>query len=415
MSNAKFNRTIGFTIQIFPNLEQQYIFDKYFGVSRYIYNWTIDKEKEEYESNSGFLSAYSLYKILSDEKKDKDWLNEFDGTSLKLRISDGIRAYKRFFDRKTKYPRYKSKKDSTQMFCVRSDRLRIREGIIRIPSIGWIKCGNLPDKNIIGDHAQCADNSVSLRWYYDARIHKNGNNYYLSFTMDIDETPEVNFKSLTKYPRKIFHNSKSIGIDLGCKGRNWIVDSNGIKVSLPVMEKENKKIKRFQKILSRKLRARTKHNDISNNAKKIINKINNYYRRKTNKRRAVMYDYISHNILAKNPESVVIEDIVVSELLKTKKDGLSNKRRADFNQRIFDSALYEFRTVLEYKTRVHNIPLVIADKFYPSTQICSVCGSRNKIGTRTVYKCEHCGNTMDRDLNAACNLSNYNQLEYSIS
>ena len=406
MANANFARTIGFTIQLFPNIEQQNIFDKYFGVSRYMYNWTIDKENEEYENNNGFLSSYSLYALLKDEIKAKHWLIEYDNSSLKLRISDDVRAYRKFFDKKVRHPKYKSKKDSSQMFCVRSDRLRIRENSIRVPSIGWVKSGSVPNENIIGDHQQCSDPSVPTRNYYNARIHKTGDRYYISFTMDIDETPEVDFHSLDRYPRKLFSDSNTIGIDLGCKGINWIMDSNGNRVKLPNMDKENKKIKHFQKILARKMRSRTKDGCISNNAKKVINKINKYNRRKTNKRKSIMYDYISHEILEKNPKSVIIEDIVVSELFKKSKKE-SRKKRARFNQRVLDSALYEIRTTLEYKLKAHNIPLIIADKYFPSTQICSVCGSRNKIGANSTYKCDKCGNIIDRDYNAAINLSNY--------
>lgn len=412
MPNATFDRTAGFTIRLFPTEEQKNIFDEYFGVSRYIYNWAIDKEQEEYLNTGGFISAYSLFSDLSKIKETKDWMKKFDSTALKLRISDAINAYRKFFKKKVRHPRYKTKKDSAQMFCVRSDRLRIQESEIRIPSIGWIKCGKLPNPNIIGDHSQCSSD-MPVRYYYDSRIHKSGDIYYISFTMDIDESPDIDFQSLNRYPRKIFADSESIGIDLGCKRKNWIVDSNGNKISLPDTDKEDKKIKHFQKVLARKFRSRTKNDYISNNANKVINTLNKYYRRKKNKRKAKLYDYISHEILSRNPSRVVIEDISVSELI-SHNNFESKKAKRRFNQNVFDSSFREIRDILEYKLRAHNIPLVIADKYYPSTKTCSNCGSKNIIGPSSVYSCPHCGMTMDRDLNASINLSKYDE-QYSYS
>ena len=103
-------------------------------------------------------------------------------------------------------------------------------------------------------------------------------------------------------------------------------------------------------------------------------------------------------------------------MLIPKSDDISCKHRERHNGNIYDSVLYKVRTIIEYKAKSNNIPVLYADREYPSSQLCSCCGHRQKIGTSRVYKCPVCGNEIDRDDNAALNLKNvayydFNQYE----
>ncbi|MFV0343893.1 MAG: RNA-guided endonuclease InsQ/TnpB family protein [Anaerocolumna sp.] len=98
------------------------------------------------------------------------------------------------------------------------------------------------------------------------------------------------------------------------------------------------------------------------------------------------------------PCRIVIEDLNVKGMMK-------NKHLSDS---IRKQSFYEFRRQLEYKSKFRGIELVIADRFYPSSKTCSLCGNIKKdlkLKDR-VYNCE-CGFTIDRDLNASINLSRY--------
>lgn len=400
---------ISFKIQLYPTEKQIEVLNEYFGASRFVYNYVIDSENEIYEKESKFLSKYSMNSKFTKDKKSIPWLNKLDSTALKLRVFDAVQSFINFFNNKKYFnkPIYKTKKSVSQMTCIRGDRVRIEENNIYCPGIGWIACGYIPNENVIGQGLLSKKYIDWYRKYYNARIIFDGYKYWFTFTMEISDN--INYNSLYKYPISD-KKSKTIGIDIGCKGTNWIVDSNGVRVSLPDMSKENKKIKHFQRKLDRQTRTRTKCDDTrSKNMMKTIAEINKYHKRKINKRRSTLYDYICHNILSLNPESVVIEDISSYEMIRDN-DKVPRKRRAKLNQSIIDSSIGEFQIIINYKCRIHSIPLIVADRNYPSTKRCSVCSNVHNIGMKRIYKCPICGSVLDRDLNAAYNLAIYPSL-----
>jgi putative transposase len=217
---------------------------------------------------------------------------------------------------------------------------------------------------------------------------------------------DINFNSvLNRNESEPVSISNSIGIDVGCKGSNWIVDSNGSVVSLPDYTLENKKIKRLQRKLSRQIKERTNPEIRSNNSKKVISQIHKYYDRKINRRKSKLYDYINREIIDKNPRIVVIENLDYSKL-KTSRN-FKKSARNKINKQVYEASIYETHNIIQYMCKAHNIPIIKADAEFPSSQLCSNCGNRQKIGSKRVYKCPKCGLTIDRDLNAAINLANY--------
>lgn len=396
---------IGFKIQLYPTEEQCKLLSEYFGASRYVYNFVLDKEKEAYENDGNFLSKYSMNNLFTKFKKDIPWLNKLDSTALKLRIFDACRSFINFFNNRKmfKHPIYKNKKDVKQMTCIRGDRAKITESSIYCPGIGWVSCGYIPNKNIIGEGLKSQIHPETHRKYYNTRIVFDGLHYW--FTMSMEVTNDINYESLSKYNST--EKSKSIGIDIGCKGENWIVDSNKNKISLPDFHRENKKIKHLQRKLDRQYHSRAKNDDIrSKNMEKTIAKLCKYNQRKTNKRKARLYNYISHEILKINPECVVIEDISSLEMIRDN-NRIPKKRRAMLNQSIYDSSIGEFQNIISKKCKIHNIPIIKAHRNYPSTKRCSCCGKTYNVGMKRIYRCKYCGLIIDRDYNAALNLAQY--------
>ena len=215
--------------------------------------------------------------------------------------------------------------------------------------------------------------------------------------------------------------SEPIGIDLGCKKNNWIVDSNGNRINRPDCSKEEKRIAKYQRKLAIKLKVNkekrtnstianeleepnyTKKYKYTKNEEKILKKLNKAYKRKANTTEAAIHEYAC-SIIQEKPSAIVLEDLDIIGMFIRNSDDISYTHKKNHNRNIKDSMLYAVSRIIEYKATNNNIPVLFADREYPSSQLCSCCGHRQKIGTSRVYKCPVCGNEIDRDDNAALNL-----------
>ena len=450
MRLTKLEETIGYKIKLYPTKEIEEIFKQYFGASRFVYNLGIhlqEENRKEYLEGKvkySLLSYFSLERKLSELKKTEEysWLNDFDIKSMSLIMKDVVNAYERFLDGICRYPKYKKKKYRHQMFAIRSERLSIQEDTVKLPSIGIVSCDRHNHPEIIGSGNKDRITTI-YKHYYNARVIFDGCDYWLTFEMEVshEEGIEVNsckrFKNNDMWQHKDY--SEPIGIDLGCKKNNWIVDSRGNRISQPDTSKEEKRIKKYQ----RKLSIKQKVNELmgkkanstmvtekypmlkevdkyyTKNEEKILKKLNKAYKRRTNKKLAVIHDYAC-SIIQDKPTSIVMEDLKVSDMYIDKSEDISYIHRKRHNNNILNSMLYTVRSIIERKAQANNIPFILADKEYPSSQLCSKCGYRQKIGLLRTYKCPCCGNEIDRDENAALNLSyiglpEYNQYDYIIA
>ena len=346
--------------------------------------------------------------MFTKHRKEVKWLEEYDSTSTKIALFNAVQAFKNFFNKICKFPRYKSRKVIQQTFPVRPERTSILKNYIQFPGkIGCIKCGKIPNNYLIGTGNKGVKLNIPHRHFYDTRILFDGCNYWLSLRMIKSENVELFSVTRRKYKEKT-QQSGVIGIDVGFKGNNWIVDSNETIVQLPDFSKERKKIKKLSKKLNRQIRiaSRTKMQIRSKRRLKTIKEMNKYHKKITNKRLSAIYDYISHNIIDNNPAKVIIEDINTTEML-CKDKNIPLQDREKYNSKIYDAGLCKFQEILTYKCKHHGIELIKADKYYPSSQICSNCGNRHPIGSRRIYRCPICGMVKNRDINAAITLSKY--------
>ena len=207
----------------------------------------------------------------------------------------------------------------------------------------------------------------------------------------------VDVKNNEFIPRSI------VGIDLGIK--TLATCSNGIKCIKPNIKKDKKKLKRLQKQASRHYqemidiskRTKTKFSQLpkSKNLLKLESEIRKTYRRINNKCMTNIHEFTS-SIVKLNPQAVIIEDLNVDGMRKNKY----------LSEKINEAKFYEIRRQLTYKCDWNNIELIIADRWYPSSKICSSCGHKKdklSLSERT-YVCEKCGCIIDRDYNASLNL-----------
>ena len=376
----------GYRIKIFPKKEQKKMIHKSFGCTRFIYNWCIDTISESYNETKKTLSSIELQKeiVILKKQVEYSWLNEVSANMLKQVTIDCSNAYKRWFklikqnnNIKGK-PRYKSRK-SKQNCPTRTDRMTFNGRYVHLEKIGVVKLSKVK-----------IDLDGKLM---NARLSFDGIDYWLSFSV---EYKDIQLEEKTK--------TESIGIDLGLK--TLIYCSNGNTYEKPHTKMIDKKIKHLQRRISKIYQpmidyckeTRTKFSTLkkSNNLIKLEKELRKYQIRKINILDSNIHR-ITSDLIKLNPERIVIEDLNVKGMM-------SNQKLA---KNIQSSKFYEIRRQLMYKCENNNIKLIVADRFYPSSKTCSSCGKIKddlKLKDR-VYRCPQCGAVIDRDLNAAINLS----------
>ena len=229
--------------------------------------------------------------------------------------------------------------------------------------------------------------------YSNPRITFDGINWYISVGVEEGEYISEELKGV-------------IGIDLGLK--DTAILSTGKKYKninkTAHIKRIEKRLKKLQRQVSRKYE--------QNRQGKIYNKTNNIVKlekeiNKLHKRLANIRNNYNHNITADivnmNPAKIVIEDLNIKGMMKNK----------HLSEAIGKQGLYEITRQLDYKCKFKGIELVKADRFFPSSKTCSNCGHVKKdlkLSDRT-YICPECGTVIDRDLNAAINLANYQPVE----
>jgi len=377
--------------EINPTEEQKIKILKTIGTCRYVYNFFISHNQTVYKNTGNYVSGFEFSKWLNEEflpqNPDKQWIKEVSSKSVKQSILNADKAFKNFFSKKSGFPRFKKKgKNDSSMYFVKTDSKTIihcERHRIKIPTLGWIQLkefGYIPtdSKNFV-----IKSGTISFK----------AGRFYVSVLVE------------QKEPQKVKQTGNGIGIDLGLK--DFAVLSDGrtfenINKSHVVRNLE-KKLKRKQRSLSRKyeaLKKRKGEKATRQNIQKNLLEVQKLYKRLEN----IRTDYINKvvsEVAKTKPEFITIEDLNVRGMMKNR----------HLSKEISKQKFFEFRTKLTSKCKIQGIELRIANRFYPSSKKCSVCGNLKniKLSERT-YKCE-CGNEIDRDFNASLNLKNCDVFE----
>ena len=365
-------------VRLYPSEIQEKKLWQSVGTARFIYNWTLSKQEENYKNGGKFISDGVLRKELTQLKKSElSWLNEVSNNVSKQAVKDACNAYKRFFNGLSDKPRFKSRRKSKKSFYNDNCKLKVKEGkLVNIEKVGWIKTNEqLP---------------IGVK-YSNPRISHDNKYWYISVGIEKEQIKE----DLTDV---------SLGIDLGLKDLAICSDGTvfkNINKSNVVrkIEKRLKRLKRLQRQVSRKYEQNKKGKEYvkTKNIIKLEKQIQQVHRRLANIRNNYLHKTTT-SIVKTKPYRVVIEDLNIKGMMK-------NKHLSDA---IRKQGFYEFKRQLEYKCKFRGIKLVVADRFYPSSKTCSQCGKVKKdlkLKDR-VYNCS-CGLSIDRDLNASINLSRY--------
>jgi putative transposase len=340
--------------------------------------------------NNGFISDSTLRKEFTLLKKQPSfqWLNDVSNDVAKQAIKDACEAYKKYFKKKAKLPKFKRRNKSKPSFYEDAYKIQFTETHVKLTGFSSSKKRNKQKLNWI---RLAEKNRVPIGvTYKNPRVTFDGLNWWLSIGFEVEENVLAN----------TFSNG--IGIDLGIKDLATCSDGvvyKNINKSETV-RKIKKRHKRLQRRISRKYNMNKegknycKTNNIARSEKQLL--------KLTQRLNGIRKNYLHQTtteIIRRKPSFIVLEDLNVKGMMK-------NKHLANA---VAEQCFYMFRTFIEYKSCYDGIKIIIAGRFYPSSKLCSDCGNKKeklKLSERT-YVCHCCGNVKDRDFNASLNLEHY--------
>jgi putative transposase len=342
------------------------------GAARWAYNWGLQRKQEAYRATGTSPSAMDLHRELNALKQTKvPWMYAVSKCAPQEALRNLDQAFAHFFRRvtlkqqgkrtgKLGYPQRKTRKRGLGSFRL-TGSIAVFPKAIQLPRLGRLR---LKERGYLPANARVLSATVS----------EQAGHWYVSVLVEHEQLVPTN-------------TGPVVGVDLGIKTLATLSDGEEVPNSRH-LKSRLKQLKRAQRTVSRTHQG-------SQNRKKAVRKLARLHRRVAHQRANTLHQFTSR--LAKTKSVVVIEDLNVSGMLK-------NHHLA---QAIGDVGFAEFRRQLTYKAAWYGCRVVVASRWEPSSKTCSGCGWVDDDLTLSdrAFRCERCGLLLDRDLNAAINLS----------
>ena len=345
-----------------PNNKQASLLNQAYGTRRFAYNQAKALSDKSYKLTGKTLGKLALRNLFVQEvKKDPDnsWLYDFPKSILEEAVFDYHQSLNMFFKRGRGMPSFAKKEDTRGSFSLNNEQFSVNHKTLKISKLGTF---GLTEELRFRGHI------------LSATVSRRGKHHYIAITVRTPHNP-------------IPHTGTAVGVDLNIHS---IDDSDGNSWEhFQYLKRDLRRLKRAQQSLSRKQKG-------SNNRKKARRKVARIHEQISN-RRMDAHHKLSHTIV-KNNSLIGVEDLNVSGMLK-------NRRLA---RAVSDASFYSFLEKIKYKSEINNRSLIKVGRFFPSSKLCSQCGSKKTnltLSDRT-YVCDNetCRAILPRDLNAAINI-----------
>lgn len=377
---------------LLPNNKQNTKLFQYSGTARFIYNWTLARQQENYENGGKFISDNDLRKELTQLKQIEEfqWLNKISNNVTKQAVKDACDAYNKFFKGYSKFPKFKSKKKSKPSFYQDNVKIKFTDTHVKLEGFSSSKKQNKQKLNWI-KLAEKTRIPTNVK-YSNPRISYDGINWWISVGIEDN--------SVIQEPQNV-----GIGIDLGVKDLAICSDMNKPYKNIN-KTRQIKKLEKQKRRLQRKISRKYEYNKEGSSYKKTCNIIKSEKKllKLNNRLKGIRHNYqhqTTSEIVNRKPMYITIEDLNVSGMMKNK----------HLSKAVQQQSLFEFTRQLQYKCSWNGIELRQVSRWYPSSKICHGCGNIKKdlqLSDR-VYICKECGHVADRDYQASLNLRDATQ------
>lgn len=367
----------GYRFRLYPTEEQLSYIVMIIGCCRFVWNKLLEFSSKRYKRRKENTKRSDYNRFISDVlKRVYPWLKDCPSQALQQVTENLLDAYERFFSHQNGYPQFKSKKSAKKSFRIPQHmKVDHRKGRIYIPKVGWIKA--VIHRVPVGDLR-----SITIT------IEPNGD-IYASCLYDIPGTP-------AKWTRPISDNPKVDGVDVNLD-KTFVSDGENVReYKMPRSLREHKTRDRRIRHFQRKMAKQEKD---SNNREKTRRKIAVLQDKQACFRNDGLHKTTHGVVYDSQADALCVEDLNVRGMLK-------NHCLA---RHIADVSFGETLRQIGYKSEDAALPVVVGDRFFASSRLCSVCGYYNEelLLSDREWICPVCGTSHKRDPNACVNLSQH--------